>query len=247
MRRKYICGNWKMNKTSSEARDFAEKINKFDFKNVDVLLAPSFVALESFRKNLSEKIEVSAQNLSQFDDGAFTGEVSTSMLKDIGVENVIIGHSERREKFFETNEIVNAKVKKALADDFHVILCLGEALEVKAENKEVDFVKDELLKSLHGIENLQNITIAYEPIWAIGTGKTCSAEDAEKMCREIRSIINKNYGEISKKIRILYGGSVKPSNAKEILSQDNIDGVLVGGASLDVEGFIKIIKAGESL
>ena len=247
MRRKYICGNWKMNKTSSEAREFAEKINKFDFKNVDVLLAPSFVALESFRKNLSEKIEVSAQNLSQFDDGAFTGEVSTTMLKNIGVENVIIGHSERREKFFESNEIVNTKVKKALADGFHVILCLGEALEVKTENKEVDFVKDELLKSLHGIENLQNITIAYEPIWAIGTGKTCSAEDAEKMCREIRSIINKNYGEISKDIRILYGGSVKPSNAKEILSQDNIDGVLVGGASLDVEGFIEIIKAGESL
>ncbi|MFR2892084.1 triose-phosphate isomerase [Peptoniphilus grossensis] len=247
MRRKYICGNWKMNKTSSEARDFAEKINKFDFKNVDVLLAPSFVSLESFRKNLNKKIEVSAQNLSQFEDGAYTGEVSTSMLKDIGVENVIIGHSERREKFFETNEIVNAKVKKALADDFHIILCLGEALEVKNENKEVDFVKDELLKSLEGIENIENITIAYEPIWAIGTGKTCSAEDAEKMCREIRGIINKNYGEVSEKIRILYGGSVKPSNAKEILSEDNIDGVLVGGASLDPEGFIEIIKAGESL
>ena len=236
-----------MNKTSSEARDFAEKINEFEFKNVDVLLAPSFVSLESFRKNLNKKIEVSAQNLSQFDDGAYTGEVSTSMLKDIGVENVIIGHSERREKFFESNEIVNAKVKKALADDFHVILCLGEALEVKEENKEVDFVKDELLKSLAGVENIENITIAYEPIWAIGTGKTCSAEDAEKMCREIRQIINKNYGEISKDIRILYGGSVKPSNAKEILSQENIDGVLVGGASLDVEGFIEIIKAGESL
>ena len=247
MRRKYICGNWKMNKTSSEARDFAEKINKFDFKNVDVLLAPSFVSLESFRKNLSEKIEVSAQNLSQFDDGAYTGEVSTTMLKDIGVKNVIIGHSERREKFFESNEIVNTNVKKALADDFHVILCLGEAIEVKNENKEVEFVKDELLRSLHGIENLQNITIAYEPIWAIGTGKTCSAEDAEKMCREIRDIINKNYGEISKDIRILYGGSVKPSNAREILSEENIDGVLVGGASLDVEDFIEIIKAGESL
>ena len=236
-----------MNKTSSEARDFAEKINEFDFKNVDVLLAPSFVSLESFRKNLNKKIEVSAQNLSQFDDGAYTGEVSTAMLKDIGVENVIIGHSERREKFFESNEIVNTKVKKALADDFHVILCLGEALEVKVENKEVDFVKDELLKSLEGIENIENITIAYEPIWAIGTGKTCSAEDAEKMCREIRQIINKNYGEISEKIRILYGGSVKPSNAKEILSEENIDGVLVGGASLDPEGFIEIIKAGESL
>ncbi|MGR5591165.1 triose-phosphate isomerase [Peptoniphilus grossensis] len=247
MRRNYICGNWKMNKTSSEARDFAEKINEFNFEKSDVLLAPSFVSLESFRKILNKKIEVGAQNLSQFEDGAYTGEVSTSMLKDIGVENVIIGHSERREKFFESNEIVNAKVKKALADDFHVILCLGEALEVKVENKEVDFVKDELLKSLEGIENIENITIAYEPIWAIGTGKTCSAEDAEKMCREIRQIINKNYGEISEKIRILYGGSVKPSNAKEILSEENIDGVLVGGASLDPEGFIEIIKAGESL
>lgn len=236
-----------MNKTSSEARDFAEKINEFNFEKSDVLLAPSFVSLESFRKILNKKIEVGAQNLSQFEDGAYTGEVSTSMLKDIGVENVIIGHSERREKFFESNEIVNAKVKKALADGFHVILCLGEALEVKVENKEVDFVKDELLKSLEGIENIENITIAYEPIWAIGTGKTCSADDAEKMCREIRQIINKNYGEISKDIRILYGGSVKPSNAKEILSQDNIDGVLVGGASLDPEGFIEIIKAGESL
>ena len=247
MRRKYICGNWKMNKTSSEARDFAEKINEFNFEKSDVLLAPSFVSLESFRKILNKKIEVGAQNLSQFEDGAYTGEVSTSMLKDIGVENVIIGHSERREKFFESNEIVNAKVKKALADGFHVILCLGEALEVKEENKEVDFVKDELLKSLDGIENIENITIAYEPIWAIGTGKTCSADDAEKMCREIRQIINKNYGEISEKIRILYGGSVKPSNAKEILSEENIDGVLVGGASLDPEGFIEIIKAGESL
>lgn len=236
-----------MNKTSSEARDFAEKINEFDFKNVDVLLAPSFVSLESFRKILNKKIEVSAQNLSQFDDGAYTGEVSTAMLKDIGVENVIIGHSERREKFFESNEIVNAKVKKALADGFHVILCLGEALEVKEENKEVDFVKDELLKSLAGVKNIENITIAYEPIWAIGTGKTCSAEDAEKMCREIRQIINKNYVEISEKIRILYGGSVKPSNAKEILSEENIDGVLVGGASLDVDSFVEIIKAGESL
>lgn len=247
MRRKYICGNWKMNKTSSEARNFAKKINEFDFKNVDVLLAPSFISLESFKNNISEKIEVAAQNISQFDDGAYTGEVSISMLKDIGVKNVIIGHSERREKFFESNEIVNAKVKRALVDDFHVILCLGESLEVKAQNKEFDFVKDELLKSLDGIENIENITIAYEPIWAIGTGKTCSSEDAENMCREIRGIISKNYGEVSEKIRILYGGSVKPSNAREILSEDNIDGVLVGGASLDVDSFVEIIKAGESI
>lgn len=236
-----------MNKTSSEALEFAKEINEFEFNKVDVLLAPSFVSLESLRKNLKDEIKVAGQNVSQFDDGAYTGEVSTTMLKDIGVEDVIIGHSERREKFLESDEIINAKVKKALADDLSVILCLGEALEIKEEGKEVDFVREELLNSLDGVENIEKVTIAYEPIWAIGTGKTCSSEDAEKMCREIRNIIDEKYGEISQKTRILYGGSVKPSNAGEILSKENIDGVLVGGASLKASDFIEIIKAGESL
>ena len=236
-----------MNKTSSEALEFAKEINDFDFNKVDVLIAPSFVTLESLRKNLKDEIKLAGQNVSEFDDGAFTGEVSTSMLKDIGVEDVIIGHSERREKFSESDEIINAKVKKALEDDLSVILCLGESLEVKEEGKEVDFVKDELLKSLDGVDDLENLTIAYEPIWAIGSGKTCSSEDAEIMCKEIRNIINEKYGEISQKTRILYGGSVKPSNAGEILSKENIDGVLVGGASLKASDFIEIIKAGENL
>jgi len=139
------------------------------------------------------------------------------------------------------------RLKKALADDLSVILCLGESLEVKEEGKEIDFVRDELLKSLDGVDDLENLTIAYEPIWAIGTGKTCSSEDAENMCKEIRNIINEKYGEISQQIRILYGGSVKPSNAGEILSKENIDGVLVGGASLKASDFIEIIKAGENL
>lgn len=247
MRKKYICGNWKMNKTSSEALEFAKEINEFEFNKVDVLIAPSFVTLESLRKNLKDEIKVAGQNVSEFDDGAFTGEVSTSMLKDIGVEDVIIGHSERREKFSESDEIINAKVKKALADDLSVILCLGESLEIKEEGKEVEFVRDELLKSLDGVGDLENLTIAYEPIWAIGTGKTCSSEDAEIMCREIRNVIDEKYGEVSQKIRILYGGSVKPSNAGEILSKENIDGVLVGGASLKASDFIEIIKAGENL
>lgn len=236
-----------MNKTSSEALEFSKEINDFDFDKVDVLIAPSFVSLESLRKNLKDEIKVAGQNVSEFDDGAFTGEVSTSMLKDIGVEDVIIGHSERREKFSESDEIINDKVKKALADDLSVILCLGESLGIKEEGKEVEFVRDELLKSLDGVEDLENLTIAYEPIWAIGTGKTCSSEDAENMCREIRNIIDEKYGEISQKIRILYGGSVKPSNAGEILSKENIDGVLVGGASLKASDFIEIIKAGENL
>lgn len=236
-----------MNKTSSEALEFAKEINKFEFNKVDALLAPSFVTLESLRKNLKDEIKVAGQNVSQFDEGAYTGEVSTSMLKDIGVEDVIIGHSERREKFLESDEIINAKVKKALEDDLSVILCLGESLEIKEEGREVDFVRVELINSLDGVEKIEKITIAYEPIWAIGTGKTCSSEDAEKMCREIRNIIDEKYGEVSQKIRILYGGSVKPSNAGEILSKENIDGVLVGGASLKASDFIEIIKAGESL
>ena len=236
-----------MNKTSYEVLEFAKEINEFEFNKVDVLIAPSFVTLESLRKNLKDEIKVAGQNVSEFDDGAFTGEVSTSMLKDIGVEDVIIGHSERREKFSESDEIINSKVKKALADDLSVILCLGESLEIKEEGKEVEFVRDELLKSLDGVEDLENLTIAYEPIWAIGTGKTCSSEDAENMCKEIRNIIDEKYGEISQKIRILYGGSVKPSNAGEILSKENIDGVLVGGASLKASDFIEIIKAGENL
>ena len=236
-----------MNKTSSEALEFAKEINKFEFNKVDVLLAPSFVTLESLRKNLKDEIKVAGQNVSQFDEGAYTGEVSTSMLKDIGVEDVIIGHSERREKFLESDEIINAKVKKALEDGLSVILCLGESLEIKEEGREVDFVREELLNSLDGVKNIEKVTIAYEPIWAIGTGKTCSSEDAEIMCREIRNIIDEKYGEVSQKIRILYGGSVKPSNAGEILSKENIDGVLVGGASLKASDFIEIIKAGESL
>ena len=236
-----------MNKTSSEALEFAKEINEFEFNKVDVLIAPSFVTLESLRKNLKDEIKVAGQNVSEFDNGAYTGEISTTMLKDIGVEDVIIGHSERREKFSESDKIINAKVKKALEDDLSVILCLGESLEIKEEGKEVDFVRDELLNSLDGVDDLENLTIAYEPIWAIGTGKTCSSEDAENMCKEIRNIINEKYGEISQQIRILYGGSVKPSNAGEILSKENIDGVLVGGASLKASDFIEIIKAGENL
>lgn len=236
-----------MNKTSSDAFEFAKEINEFEFNEVDVLLAPSFVALESLRKNLKDKIKVAGQNVSQFDEGAYTGEVSTSMLKDIGVDDVIIGHSERREKFLESDEVINAKVKKALADDLSVILCLGESFEIKEAGKEVDFVREELLNSLDGVENIEKVTIAYEPIWAIGTGKTCSSEDAEKMCRGIRNAIDEKYGEISQKTRILYGGSVKPSNGGEILSMENIDGVLVGGASLKASDFIEIIKAGENL
>ncbi|KXB70875.1 MULTISPECIES: triose-phosphate isomerase [Peptoniphilus] len=247
MRRKYICGNWKMNKTSSDALEFAKEINKFEFNEVDVLLAPSFVALESLRKNLKDKIKVAGQNVSQFDEGAYTGEVSTSMLKDIGVDYVIIGHSERREKFLESDEIVNSKVKKALEDGLSVILCLGESLEIKEEGNEVDFVREELLNSLDGVKDIEKVTLAYEPIWAIGTGKTCLSEDAEIMCREIRKVIDEKYGEISQKTRILYGGSVKPSNAGEILSMENIDGVLVGGASLKASDFIEIIKVGENL
>ncbi|MBU5669690.1 triose-phosphate isomerase [Peptoniphilus sp. MSJ-1] len=247
MRRKYICGNWKMNKTSSEARKFAKDLNNSEFKNVDVLIAPSFVTLESLRKELKSEIEIAAQNISQYENGAYTGEVSAEMLKDIDVNSVIIGHSERREIFKESNEIVNEKVKRAISEGLKVILCLGESEEIREKGKEVEFVRDELLASLKDIKTLENITIAYEPIWAIGTGKTCNSIDAEEMCKEIRNTLIEEYTEEADSTRILYGGSVKPENAVEILSKENIDGVLVGGASLKSEDFIEIIKAGENL
>ena len=243
MRKKYICGNWKMNKTSSEALEFAKEINEFEFNKVDVLIAPSFVTLESLRKNLKDEIKLAGQNVSEFDDGAFTGEISTTMLKDIEVEDVIIGHSERREKFYESDEIINAKVKKALEDDLSVILCLGESLEVKEEGKEVDFVRDELLKSLDGVKDLGNLTIAYEPIWAIGTGKTASADDAEAMCAFIRNLVAELYSkEAAEAVRIQYGGSVKPANVKELMAKENIDGALVGGASLKADDFEALVN-----
>ncbi|MGI5949308.1 triose-phosphate isomerase [Peptoniphilus sp.] len=247
MRKKYICGNWKMNKTPDEALVFAKEINEKNLDDVDILIAAPFVDLDILKKNLNKNIKVAAQNVSEYSDGAYTGEISTTMLKSMGINDVIIGHSERRDIYFEKDYIVNNKVKHATEEGFDVILCVGESLSTRENNEHFEFVKNQILEGLDDVEELEQVTIAYEPIWAIGTGNTCSAEDAEKMCEHIRDILRKTYGDIADKIRILYGGSVKPNNAAEILSKDDIDGVLVGGASLNANDFIKIINYKENL
>lgn len=244
MRRKFICGNWKMNLNVTESEQLANKLLEIKNKDCDILVAPTFTALDRVSKILKGEIFISSQSISEYDKGAYTGEVSYRDLVDMGVEYAIIGHSERREIFKETNEDINAKVRKAIEKGINVILCLGEDLKVREENKHEDFVKEELLESLKDIEfNAENLTIAYEPIWAIGTGNTCSKEDAESMCKFIRESL-KELIDNSEDIRILYGGSVKGSNAKELLSMPNIDGALVGGASLKYEDFAEIIDKG---
>lgn len=236
-----------MNKTPDEALVFAKEINEKNLDDVDILIAAPFVDLDILKKNLNKNIKVAAQNVSEYSDGAYTGEISTTMLKSMGINDVIIGHSERRDIYFEKDYIVNNKVKHATEEGFDVILCVGESLSTRENNEHFEFVKNQILEGLDDVEELEQVTIAYEPIWAIGTGNTCSAEDAEKMCEHIRDILRKTYGDIADKIRILYGGSVKPNNAAEILSKDDIDGVLVGGASLNANDFIKIINYKENL
>lgn len=247
MRKKYICGNWKMNKTPDEALVFAKEINEKNLDDVDILIAAPFVDLDILKKNLNKNITVAAQNVSEYSDGAYTGEISTTMLKSMGIKDVIIGHSERRDIYFEKDYIVNNKIKHALEEGLDAILCVGESLSTRKNNEHFEFVKNQILEGLDDVKDIKQVTIAYEPIWAIGTGVTCSAEDAEKMCEHIRNTIRNRYKDQADKIRILYGGSVKPNNAAEILSQDNIDGVLVGGASLKVDDFTNIINYKENL
>lgn len=247
MRKKYICGNWKMNKTPDEALVFAREINGKNLDDVDILIAAPFVDLDILKKNLNKNIKVAAQNVSEYSDGAYTGEISTTMLKSMGISDVIIGHSERREIFRENDKIINNKVKHAIEEELDVILCVGESLKTREDEEHFEYVKNQILESLDDVEDLNQVTIAYEPIWAIGTGNTCSAEDAEKMCEHIRNTIRESYKDQADKIRILYGGSVKPNNAAEILSKENIDGVLVGGASLKVDDFVKIVNYKENL
>ena len=246
MRKKIIAGNWKMNINHLEAEKLLEDLVKCDIKdNHEVIVFPPFTSIPAALKvALNSEIRVGAQNISQYENGAYTGEISSDMLLTLGVRDVIVGHSERREIFKEDNEIVRDKAKKALEDGFHVILCLGENQEIRDRNKEEDFVKNQLINSLKNIDiRGKNITLAYEPIWAIGTGKTCSGEDAEKMCFFIRKTIKELYGEDEASlIRILYGGSVKAENISDLMARDNIDGVLVGGASLKSESFKKLIN-----
>ncbi len=247
MRKKIIIGNWKMNYTITEAEDFVSSIkDKINVDFVDVVICPNFVSLYNISNILEgTNIKLGAQNVSWEDKGAYTGETSAPMLVSSFVDYCIIGHSERRTIFNETDEIVNKKAKKLLENNIKPIICVGETLEERESNKMYDVISNELSNSIDGIskEDMErNILIAYEPIWAIGTGKTASAEDANKMCSFIRSKIEEKYGsKIAQSIRILYGGSVKPTNAKEILDMEDIDGALVGGASLKND-FVAIVN-----
>lgn len=238
MRKKIIAGNWKMNYCVNKADDFVSEIkDTINTDEVDVVICPNFVSLERVSDLIDEtNIKLGAQNVYFEDKGAYTGETSVNMLAAVGVNYCIVGHSERRQYFNETDEIVNKKAKKLLEKDICPIVCVGETLEERESNKMFEVVEKEVRDSLDGIEesSMKNkVVIAYEPIWAIGTGKTATAEQANEMCKYIRSVVAKMYNEeTAEKVRIQYGGSVKPANANEILNMSDIDGALVGGASL---------------
>ena len=247
MRRKVIAGNWKMNMLPNEAIAFIEGLAPL-VKNSEaevILCVPYTDLFYSLLTAQDTNIKIGAQNMHWEESGAYTGEVSGKMLKSIGVEYVIIGHSERRQYFNETDETVNKKIKSAFANELKPIVCVGETLEQRETGKAEEIVTNQTKIALEGLteEQVENTIIAYEPIWAIGTGKTATAEDANNSIKAIRNEIAKNYGQnIADKVIIQYGGSVKASNAKELFSTSDIDGGLVGGASLKVEEFANIVN-----
>lgn len=241
-------GNWKMNKLTSEAAQFAQQADELlalaKESNIDVGVAPTFISLRKVRKYAPATFIVAAQNCHYKTNGAYTGEVSIPMLLDIGINTVIIGHSERRAYDNETSEKCNLKILELLKANMMPIYCVGETLEQFENNLTTDIVKDQLIKGLKdvAIEDLAKLVIAYEPVWSIGTGKNASKEIAENVCAFIRSTIADLYTkEAAENVRILYGGSVKPDNVKAYMSMDNIDGALVGGASLAIESYKELI------
>lgn len=246
MRVPFIAGNWKMFKTKAEALNFAEEFKKlYQGTDVQTAICAPFTNLEALVEAFKDtKIMVGAQNVHFADEGAYTGEISVSMLEEIGVDLCIIGHSERRQYFGETDETCNLKLKKLFEGSIRPILCVGESLEERDAGKAFDIVKGQLTADLDGIsgDSVKKLVIAYEPIWAIGTGRTATPEQAEEMCAFIRNTLIELYGEeVADEVIIQYGGSVKPANATEIMNMDEIDGALVGGASLKPTDFMQII------
>lgn len=247
MRKPFIAGNWKMFKTTAEALEFAKEFLKlYEKDDVRVAICAPFTQLAALKEAFEGTgIGIGAQNMHFADSGAFTGEISADMLAEIGVNYCIIGHSERRQYFGETDETVNKKLHQAFAHDIVPILCVGETLEQRDAGKEYDVVREQLVKDLEGLNEIQmrHMTIAYEPIWAIGTGRTATPEQANEMCGAIRDIVEELYDtDISCDVTIQYGGSVKPANATELMNMPEIDGALVGGASLKPEEFIQIVN-----
>lgn len=254
MRKPIIAANWKMNLGPKSAENFLETfLRQLTGKvNVDIVIAPNLLCLAGLSERLGEHdhVALAAQNASQYDNGAYTGETSVMMLKELYVRYLIIGHSERRSIYGETNAIVNEKMLKALGANLKPIFCIGETLEEREGGKLESVLREQITEGLANIdeENLAKITVAYEPVWAIGTGVTASSEQAQEAHSFVRSVIAELYGaEAADKIRIQYGGSVKPANAAELLSQPDIDGALVGGASLEAQSFYQIVEAAAEL
>ncbi len=249
MRRKIIAGNWKMNKNLSESINLISGIKNGLPQNVsaEVIVCPPFTSLETVHSLIEEvPVHLGAQNMYFENSGAFTGEISADMLKSVGCEFVILGHSERRHIFGETDEIVNKKIKQAVSNGLKPIFCVGETLEERENGKAFDVIENQITSGLAEIsgDDFNKIVIAYEPVWAIGTGKTASPGQAQEIHKFIRELISKLYSQIqAENVRILYGGSVKPNNAADLLSQPDIDGALVGGACLQAESFLQIIEA----
>lgn len=244
MRRPIMAGNWKLNKNIMEAVDLASKLKTAlaDVKDKEVVVCPTFVCLQAVSDTLSDsEIAVGAQNIYWEDSGAYTGEISCPMIKSAGCTYVIIGHSERRQFFGETDETVNKKLKAAIEHCLTPIVCVGETLEEREKNITFKVIERQIKNGLKDVaeNDLQKIVIAYEPVWAIGTGKTATPEQAQEVHAFIRGLLPKS---VAQDIRILYGGSVKPDNTKELMSKPDIDGGLVGGASLKAEDFAKIVK-----
>jgi triosephosphate isomerase len=248
----FIAGNWKMNKTVGEALDLIREL-KASISGVigvegevEVAVAPPFTALYAVHKELEgSSIRLAAQNLYWEEKGAFTGEISPPMLKEVGCHYVIIGHSERRQFFGESDETVNRRINAALAQGLKVIFCIGETLREREEGKTFSLIERQMEGGLKGLggQGMGNMVVAYEPVWAIGTGKTATREQAEEVHRFIRGKLERLYSkEVSEEIRIQYGGSVTPDNIKGLMNQPNIDGALVGGASLKAESFSKIVR-----
>jgi triosephosphate isomerase (TIM) len=248
MRRKYIAGNWKMNMLPGEAVDFiaelSESVSAID--SVDIMVAPPFTTIAAAAERLKgTRILLGAQNMSDQEAGAHTGEISPLMLKDLGVDTVILGHSERRMLYGEQDEFINRKVKLAIAHGLKVILCVGETLEEREAGRVEEVVRTQLTGGLAGVaqDELASVTIAYEPVWAIGTGKTATPEDADAVHAFIRTLSASLYSsQAADALIIQYGGSVKPDNAAELMAKEHIDGALVGGASLKAGSFAAIIR-----
>lgn len=248
MRKKLLLGNWKMNKTPSEAKAFAlaagEMIDFATSHNIDVGVAPTFVCLQTVKENINPKCIVAAQNCNEHDHGAYTGEVSIPMLKEIGINTVILGHSERREYNGETSEACNLKIKALLANEMTPVYCCGESLATYEKGETKKWVAEQIRAGLKDLspEEAKKVIIAYEPIWAIGTGKSASKETAEDTIGFIRRTLREMFGDVAMDMRILYGGSVKPENVASYMSEEDIDGALVGGASLAPESYRGLIE-----